>query len=80
MADHVASVKQAGVKTSPKTGGILRYFGEAISELKKVVWLSRQEILYLTGLVILVSVAVGLILGLLDFGFAALIDKVILGR
>jgi len=80
MADHVASMKTAGVKPSPKTGGILRYFGETVSELKKVVWLSRREIIYLTGLVLLVSVAAGLILGGLDYGFAALIGKVFLGQ
>jgi preprotein translocase SecE subunit len=51
---------------------------EIISELKKVVWLSRREAIYLTLLVILLSVAVGIILGAFDFGFVQLAQKVFL--
>jgi len=57
-----------------------RFLGEIISELKKVVWLSRREVAYLTILVVIVSVAAGLLLGALDYGFAALVEKVFLGR
>ncbi len=73
MADRAAGAKPAGASR-------FRYFGETISELKKVVWLTRQETMYLTALVIIVSIVVGVILGGLDYGFAGLIDKVILGR
>ncbi len=57
-----------------------RFLGEIISELKKVVWLSRREVAYLTILVVIVSVAAGLLLGALDYGFAALVERVFLGR
>jgi preprotein translocase SecE subunit len=57
-----------------------RFLGEIISELKKVVWLSRREVAYLTVLVVIVSVAAGLLLGALDYGFAALVERVFLGR
>jgi preprotein translocase subunit SecE len=57
-----------------------RFLGEIISELKKVVWLSRREVVYLTILVVIVSVAAGLLLGALDYGFAALVERVFLGR
>ncbi len=65
-----------------KTSGsrFILYFVDIIGELKKVVWLSRREIVYLSILVLIVSGAAGLILGALDFGFTALIDKVLLGR
>ena len=59
---------------------LIRYFVDIIGELKKVVWLSRREIVYLSILVLIVSGTAGLILGALDFGFTALIDKVLLGR
>ncbi len=49
------------------------YIGEIINELKKVVWLTRREIVYLTGLVVIVTVAAGIVLGALDFGFTRLI-------
>ena len=57
-----------------------RFLGEIISELKKVVWLSRREVAYLTILVVIVSVPAGLLLGALDYGFAALVERVFLGR
>ena len=57
-----------------------RFLGEIVSELKKVVWLSRREVVYLTILVIIVSIAAGILLGALDYIFAALVEKVFLGR
>lgn len=55
------------------------FFTETIAELKKVVWLSRQEIAYLTGLVLLVSVVMGALLGVIDFGFTKLVNGVFIG-
>ena len=65
-----------------KKGGfrLTRYVGDIISELKKVVWLSRRELVYLTALVLIVSLAAGVFLGALDYGFSALVDKLFLGR
>jgi len=45
---------------------------EIRSELRKVVWPTRQEAINLTLIVIGVSAAVGLFLGLVDFGFTEL--------
>ena len=56
-----------------------RFFGETIAELKKVVWLSRREATYLTILVLIVTVATGLLLGAIDFGFTQLVDKLFIG-
>lgn len=57
-----------------------RFIGETIAELRKVVWLSRREVIYLSTLVLVVSVAAGLILGAFDYGFTSLVEKVFLGR
>jgi preprotein translocase subunit SecE len=54
------------------------FVGDIIGELKKVVWPSRQETLRLTAMVIGLCVAVGLILGILDYGFAELVSKIFL--
>jgi preprotein translocase SecE subunit len=68
------------VNTTTKQGRQrFKLFGEIISELKKVVWLSWREALYLTMLVILLSVVLGIILGAFDFGFVRLAEKVFLG-
>jgi preprotein translocase subunit SecE len=55
------------------------FIRDIIDELKKVVWPTRRELSRLTLMVIAICVAVGLFLGLLDFGFAELVTKVFLG-
>ncbi len=57
-----------------------RFIGEIITELKKVVWLSRREVIYLSTLVLVISVAAGLALGAIDYGFSALVEGVFLSR
>lgn len=54
----------------------VNFFKDIISEMKKVTWLSRRELLYLTGLVLLVTVVMTLVLGILDFGFSKLINEI----
>jgi len=56
-----------------------RLIGETIAELKKVVWLTRREAAYLTFLVLVVAIAVGLILGAFDYGFTNLVNEFFLG-
>lgn len=53
--------------------------GDIIGELRKVVWPTRQEAFRLTLMVLLVSIAAGLVLGSVDYGFAELVTKVFLG-
>jgi len=56
-----------------------RFIGETIAELKKVVWLTKREAAYLTVLVLIVAIVVGLALGAIDYGFTGLINKLFLG-
>ena len=58
---------------------LFTYFGEIYAELKKVVWLTRREVVYLTGLVLVVTIIAGIFLGALDFGFTELIGNVFIG-
>jgi preprotein translocase SecE subunit len=51
---------------------------DIISELRKVTWPSRQEVGYLTTVVIIVSLIVGAILGTADLGFGWFIEQTIL--
>ncbi len=59
---------------------IAKYAGDIVGELRKVVWPTRQEAINLSLLVVIVSVAMGLLLGLLDYGFTQLVQKVFFGR
>lgn len=55
-----------------------KFFGETISELRKVVWPTRQEATYLTTIVIVATLAVAFILWLLDLGFSELLNVILL--
>ena len=57
--------------------GVFSFFGEVFSEMKKVTWPSREETTRLTMLVLAVSVAIGAMLGVLDFLFATISDQVL---
>ncbi len=72
-------------RTTTGQPGILRaarrlpagFLGEVFTELKKVVWPSREEATRLTIMVLIVSVVVGVALGFIDIGFSELIRALI---
>ena len=49
-----------------------------IDELRKVVWPSRQETANLTVVVLVVAIAVGIFLGVIDFGLNRLVENALL--
>ena len=65
--------------TAKKSGRRFQFFADIIAELKKVVWLSRREALYLTTIVLIVCVIAGIFLGVLDFAFTKFVDTVLIG-
>ncbi len=72
MTHHTAIIKRPRLR--------FRFIGNIISELGKVVWLSRREVMYLSTLVLIVSIIAGLALGAVDFGFTGLIEKFFLSK
>ncbi len=70
VAKRTAGAKPKG----PRFG----FISEIIAELKKVVWPSREQTIYLTVVVLLVSIALGIVLGLADWGFTHLVRDVFL--
>ena len=62
-------------KKSPR----FRFIRETIAELKKVTWLTRREVVYLTFLVLIVALVTGLVLGVVDLGFKTLVEEFFLG-
>ena len=69
-------MKRGGAATKQR-GPRFRFISETIAELKKVVWLTRREAAYLAVLVIIVTAAVGLVLGIIDYGFSKLINDLL---
>ena len=55
-----------------------RFLTDVISELRKVVWPTREDVVYLTFVVVVITVILGAVLGLIDLGFGRLIDTVLL--
>ncbi len=51
---------------------------DIVSELRKVTWPSRQEVGYLTFVVIVISLIIGTILGAADLGFGWFVEQTIL--
>jgi preprotein translocase subunit SecE len=58
-------VRRAGI-----VGVIGRFFREIISELRKVIWPTRNELLTYTAVVIVFVTVITTIVALLDYGFA----------
>lgn len=56
---------------------MFEYFKQVRAELRHVAWPSRQQTVVYTGVVIVISLVTALYLGLLDYGFAAVIQKII---
>lgn len=67
---------QAAVKKPGKQR--FKFVSDIVSELKKVTWPSRREATYLTTLVIIFTVAVAIILGVVDYGFSKLMNVILL--
>ena len=69
---HVDQARSRGSLLKPA------WITDIIGELRKVTWPSRQEVGYLTTVVIIVSLIVGAILGTADLGFGWFIEQTIL--
>jgi len=62
----------------PVISRVVNYIREVISELRRVVWPTREETRRLTTMVIAIAAAVGILLGAIDLGFTHLV-KLFLG-
>lgn len=64
------------VKFEPVKGTI-KYLKEVRLELSKVVWPKKEQVIRLTLTVIIISVIVGVYVGLLDFSFTKLLELIL---
>ena len=56
---------------------LLDYIKGSIIEMKKVTWPSRKEALNYTVLIVIITIAVAIFLGSLDFIFSKILEIVI---
>jgi preprotein translocase subunit SecE len=55
-----------------------RFFMDIFNELRKVAWPSRDDVVHLTGVVVVVALILGALLGAIDIGFGWLVDNTLL--
>jgi len=56
---------------------ITRYFKEVRAEIRKVTWPSRQEVLRLSAIVVVVLIIMSSFMAIIDFAFSRLMQAVI---
>jgi preprotein translocase subunit SecE len=69
--------KASAQRRQKKENAVVRYLKETRAELRKVSWPSREEALNLTAIVMAVTTAMAVFLGLVDFIFSKLFGLII---
>lgn len=69
--------KKDTAKSLKKKGGIKKYLKDLRSEIKKVVWPTKKQIINNTGIVLTVMVIMGLFLAGVDLGLSAAIKALL---
>ncbi|NMA87368.1 MAG: preprotein translocase subunit SecE [Tissierellia bacterium] len=64
-------------KSGAKKGKTSTYFKGVKAEMKKVIWPTKKELVNYTGVVVLISAMVGIIVWLLDMGIHRLLSLII---
>ena len=59
-----------------KQSGVGQFLREATSEVRKVVWPSREETQRLTIAVIIIALSIGVFLGIFDYLFAQIVSLI----
>lgn len=62
------------------TNKINAFFGEVLSEIKKITWPTKIEAVKYTLTVIVITLIVAAILGFFDYGFQYLLEKFVFKR
>lgn len=68
------SEKAGSVTKSVQESRSRRYVGEVVTELKKVTWPNRAQLLQATAVVLIFVTVVAIYLGIIDFIMARLVD------
>jgi preprotein translocase subunit SecE len=74
MAKEKETAKKPVVKK--KQAGIVKYFRGVVSEVKKVSWPSRKELINTTIVVVSFILIFSVIVGLIDLGLGTLLELI----
>jgi preprotein translocase subunit SecE len=64
-------------QTGAKKGKVNTYFKGVKAEMKKVIWPTKKELVNYTGVVILISLIVGVVVWILDLGIHRVLSLII---
>ena len=76
MADENVKVEKKAKKKVKKPNRIVKFVRDLVSEVKKVVWPSRKQVLNNTGVVLAVCIICGVALFAVDSIFGLLLQLV----
>lgn len=54
-----------------------KFFSEVKAELTKVTWPGKNQVIRLTAIVVVISIAVGIFIGGLDLGFTKIVEFIL---
>jgi preprotein translocase subunit SecE len=74
---EVEKKNESGKSASRLVQSSLQFLRESRTELKKVKWPTRKELLASTAVVIALVLVISLFLGLIDFGLIKIIKKIV---
>lgn len=57
--------------------GLFNYFNETKAELKHVNWPTRQQAIFFTIAIVIISTAIAVFLGFFDYVFSQAVQKII---
>ena len=60
-----------------KPNAIQKFYRETVGELRKVTWPTTKEAMHLTRIVLIVLAGMALVLGMLDFFFSWIIERLV---
>ncbi len=70
------TAKKPAPKKNKNQPGIVKYFRGVVSEVKKVSWPSRKELINTTIVVVSFILIFSVIVGLIDLGLGALLELI----
>jgi len=75
LSDYIDVLQSKGAK-KPLLKRIWQFFKDYKSETKKIVWPGFKEVLKNTGIVLVMFVAIGIVIWLVDFGLSSLLKLI----
>jgi preprotein translocase subunit SecE len=76
MAKERDTSKKQVTKDKKRSGGIKKFFRGVVSELKKVTWPSRKELMNTTMVVLAFILIFSVVVGIIDLGLGKLLELI----